>query len=101
MKKPVIALLALALCVAAGALAYAQWMSPTARMCAKIAEQCGAEILPVDGCRDSFASASASEIGEIERCVAPSASCLESLGCISGSAFRSFGEGFARGVAGP
>ena len=101
MKKIVIIALALATLGAAGALVYTQYASPTARMCAKIEAQCGADVLPADGCRESFGSASASEVAELARCVEPSGSCIESLGCISGSAMRSFGRGFVRGVVGP
>ncbi|MCA9662512.1 MAG: hypothetical protein KC486_29500 [Myxococcales bacterium] len=101
MKKLVITVVALAALGVAGALVYTQYASPTARMCQKIEEQCGADVLPAEGCRESFASASASELDDLTRCVEPSGSCLESLGCISGSALRNLGRGFARGVVGP
>ena len=100
MKKLVIVTIALAAAGAAGALIYARAASPTARMCAKIEAQCGADMLPADGCREAFAGVSAAEVGELARCVEPSGSCLESLGCISGSAARSVGRGFVRGLAG-
>ena len=100
MKKFAFTILLL-LCVGgAASLLYTEYGSPEARVCAKVERQCGAEVLPAEGCREAMAKVSSGELAELSRCVEPSGSCLESLGCISGAAVRNLGQGFARGISG-
>ncbi len=100
MKKLAFTILLL-LCVGgAASMIYTQYASPEAQLCAKVEEQCGADVLPADGCREAMDGVSGDEITQLARCVEPSGSCLESLGCISGTAIRNFGKGLSRGVSG-
>ncbi len=100
MKKLAFTILLL-LCVGgAASMVYTQYASPGARLCATIEDQCGADVLPAEGCREAMAGVRGDEVAQLARCVEPSGSCLESLGCISGTAIRSFGKGLSRGVSG-
>lgn len=100
MKKLAFTILLLLCIGGAASMVYTQYASPQARLCTTIENQCGADVLPADGCRDAMAGLPSAEVAELARCVERSGSCLESLGCISGSAARRFGQGFARGVSG-
>jgi len=100
MKKLAFTILLLLCAGGAASMVYTQYASPQARLCTKIEQQCGADVLPADKCRDSMANLASDEVAEMARCIEPSGSCLESLGCVTGSAARRFGQGLVRGVSG-
>ncbi len=87
--------------VIAGAGLAAYWLqwSPHARAkhtCDRIETLCGSI---ADGCTEDLSQATVEEIAEVERCVEPADSCLETVGCLAGSAARELGEGAIRGLA--
>ncbi|MCA9692794.1 MAG: hypothetical protein R3A51_09845 [Nannocystaceae bacterium] len=99
MKKVVILLFLLAAGVG-GVVVYDAALSPAARACRAVTQQCGADVITVDECREGLRDATEHELAEVSRCVEPSGSCLEIVGCLSGSALRDLGRGFLRGVGG-
>lgn len=95
MKRATLLLLVL---VAAGFAAYWLQWSPAAKArsaCQRLETLCGA---PADHCIDAMNEATPREIEDLAHCVEPADSCLETVGCVTGSALRQLGEGAARGL---
>ena len=86
--------------VGAGVYVYTTQASPAAKVCRKVEQTCGEELITAADCRESLEGATEHELAEVERCVEPSGSCIEIVGCLGGSVMRDLGRGFLRGVSG-
>ncbi len=98
MKK--FALISGVLLLAAGAAYWMLW-SPSAQrhqVCSQLESLCGADVLPESECAAELETATEAELDELRRCVEPADSCLETVGCVAGSAVRQLATGAARGL---